>query len=349
MNGRTIATVSRDEGAQPWPLTRPSSARSSTPARRASALRPAPPPAWRPVGVAATQHTLGGRRRRGRLPLRPLARQRHRQRLHPDLGRLGAERRRHRARARVRCRRAGWPASAGSTTRWPRSSATSSPRTSREELGALLPHDRRPQGGRLAVRGRRPDVPLHRRPAGHAHPHRAAQPDQPRLRARHLHRHRERARHDHDDDGLVGRRRAARELARPAHDRFPADGLPPRRGVLVLDLHGAAIWSSSSALFFGGFPTGWTGYAPLQTQAGGRHGFVPGRLRGDRHRHDPRRVQPRRHHHQLPRAGYDLGPAAHLRLGHPGHHGPAHLGHADAWSWPASSESSIAPRRRRSS
>jgi len=23
-----------------------------------------------------------------------------------------------------------------------------------------------------------------------------------------------------------------------------------------------------SALFFGGFPTGWTGYAPLQTQAG---------------------------------------------------------------------------------
>ena len=47
-----------------------------------------------------------------------------------------------------------------------------------------------------------------------------------------------------------------------------------------------------SALFFGGFPTGWTGYAPLQTQADGRDGLVPGRLRRDRHRHDPGRLQP---------------------------------------------------------
>ena len=53
-------------------------------------------------------------------------------------------------------------------------------------------------------------VPLHRRPAGHAHPDRAAEPDQPRLRSRDLHRHRRRARHDHDDDGLLGRDRAAR-------------------------------------------------------------------------------------------------------------------------------------------
>ena len=42
----------------------------------------------------------------------------------------------------------------------------------------------------LAVRGRRAHLPLHRRPAGDADPHRAAQPDQPHLRAGHLHRHR---------------------------------------------------------------------------------------------------------------------------------------------------------------
>ena len=57
-----------------------------------------------------------------------------------------------------------------------------------------------------------------------------------------------------------------------------------------------------SALFFGGFPTGWTGYAPLQTQAARRDGFLSGRLRGHRHRHDPGRLQPGRDHHQLPGA-----------------------------------------------
>ena len=60
----------------------------------------------------------------------------------------------------------------------------------RAELGALLPDDRRPQGRGLPVRRRRAPLPLHRRAARHAHPHRAAEPDQPRLRAGHLHRHR---------------------------------------------------------------------------------------------------------------------------------------------------------------
>ena len=70
-----------------------------------------------------------------------------------------------------------------------------------------------------------------------------------------------------------------------------------------------------SALFFGGFPTGWTGYAPLQTQAAGRNGLLSRRLRGHRDRHDPGRLQPGRHHHQLPGSRHDLEPAAHLRLG----------------------------------
>ena len=85
-----------------------------------------------------------------------------------------------------------------------------------------------------------------------------------------------------------------------------------------------------SALFFGGFPTGWTGYAPLQTQAaGGMDAYLVGFAR-HRDRHDPGRLQPGRHHHQLPGARHDLGPGADLRLGHPGHHRPPHAGHADA-------------------
>ena len=86
--------------------------------------------------------------------------------------------------------------------------ASPPPAVPEQQLGPLLPDDRRPQGGRAAVHGRGAPVPVHRRPAGHGHPHRAAQPDQPRLRARDLHRHGRRARHDHDDDGLVGRGRA---------------------------------------------------------------------------------------------------------------------------------------------
>ena len=81
------------------------------------------------------------------------------------------------------------------------------PRLRVDELDPVFPVHRRPQGGRAAVRDRRPGLPLHRRPAGHGHPDRAPLPDQPRLRPRHLHRGRQRARHGHDDDGHLGRRR----------------------------------------------------------------------------------------------------------------------------------------------
>ena len=90
--------------------------------------------------------------------------------------------------------------------------------------------------------------------------------------------HRRRARHDHDDDGLVGRRRAARQLPRPTHDREPPHRVPPGRGRLVLGVR-AGYFVILTALPLGGFPTGWTGYAPLQTQGCRGHGLVPDRLR----------------------------------------------------------------------
>ena len=77
-----------------------------------------------------------------------------------------------------------------------------------------------------------------------------------------------------------------------------------------------------SALFFGGFPTGWTGYAPLQTQAsGGMDAYLVGFavigigmiLAGFNLACD---------HHQLPGTRHDLESAADLRLGHSGHAAP---------------------------
>ena len=57
-----------------------------------------------------------------------------------------------------------------------------------------------------------------------------------------------------------------------------------------------------SALFYGGFPTGWTGYAPLQTQAGvGMTSYLVGfAVIGLGMM--TRRVQPAGDHHQLPGA-----------------------------------------------
>ncbi len=60
-----------------------------------------------------------------------------------------------------------------------------------------------------------------------------------------------------------------------------------------------------------------------------RDGLLSGRLRGHRDRHDPGRLQHCVHHHQLPRAGHDMEPGAHLRLGRPGDDGTAHPGDAD--------------------
>ena len=85
-----------------------------------------------------------------------------------------------------------------------------------------------------------------------------------------------------------------------------------------------------TALPLGGFPTGWTGYAPLQTQgAGGMDSYLVG-FGGDRHGHDPGRVQPGGHHHPLPGPGNDLGTDPHLRVVDPGHLRPADPGHSDA-------------------
>ena len=47
----------------------------------------------------------------------------------------------------------------------------------------------------------------------------------------------------------------------------PADGFPPCRGRLAVGLQ-RRYFVILAALPLGGFPTGWTGYAPLQTQAG---------------------------------------------------------------------------------
>ena len=48
----------------------------------------------------------------------------------------------------------------------------------------------------------------------------------------------------------------------------PPHGLSPGGGLLLLDLHGR-VPGHPHRPPLGGFPTGWTGYAPLQTQASG--------------------------------------------------------------------------------
>ena len=276
--------------------------------------------------LAAAAPAVGDRRRRPRLPDRPLARQRHRQRVQPGAIER-AERRGDRARPLPRRRRlddrhrrnalsAGQVGRAGAGTG-----------AARKELGPLLPDDRGPQGRRLAVRGRSAHLPLHRRAAGDADPHRAAQSHHPHLRAGHLHRDRERARHDHDDDGLLGRGRTARQLARPADDRLASHGLPAGRGVLLLDLHGRLPGHPERTLLWR-VPDRLDRVRTPADPGGGRDGLLSGRLRGDRDRHDPGRVQPGGHHHQLPGTGNDLGTPAHLRLGHPRHHRTAHPRHA---------------------
>ena len=102
-------------------------------------------------------------------------------------------------------------------------------------------------------------------------------------------------------NGLVPLMIGARRMAYPRAPS-PSRSGSSWRGYLVI----------VSALFFGGFPTGWTWLRRSAVDAGipARHGFVPGRVCRDRHRHDPRRLQPRCHHRQLPGAGHDLGQAS---------------------------------------
>ena len=255
--------------------------------------------------MAAPEHPVGHRRRSGGLSHRPLAGQRHRKWLHAGTGHR-SERRRHRPRAVVgrgrmdgRHRCTELPAGQGPRVR-------ALPTAAREELGALFPHDRRSQGRRLAVHRRGPPVPVHRWAPGDAHPHGAAQSDEPRVRAGHLHRNRRRARHDHDDDGLLGGRRAAGELADPAHDRLTAHGLSPRRGLLVLDLHGGLSGHPECALLRR-VSDRVDRLRPPADAGNGGDGRVPGGLRRHRDRHDHGRLQPGGHDHQLPSSRHDAG------------------------------------------
>ena len=146
----------------------------------------------------------------------------------------------------------------------------------------------------------------------------------------------------------LDRRGSPRELARAPHDRRATHGLPAGRGGFSFWIFMAGYVVILTALSLGGFPTGWTGYAPLQTQAAGGHGLVPRRLRGHRHRHDLRRLQHCGDDHQLPGARHDLEPGTDLRLVDARHARPA-----DAWrprcsSWRGSSACSTGPPRPRS-
>ena len=189
-----------------------------------------------PFALASAEHPVGHRRCRCWLSDRPLVGECHRQRLRAGPGH-GSERRRYGSRSHPRRNRLDdryrRPELSVGQNRRDRALAA----TSRDELGPLFPHDRRPQGGRVAVRGWCARVSLHRWTLGHAHPHRAPESHQPCLRPGHLHRHSRRARDDHDDDGLLGCHWPSRELADPAHDRLATHGVPPGRSLLILDLH----------------------------------------------------------------------------------------------------------------
>ena len=147
-----------------------------------------------------------------------------------------------------------------------------------------------------------------------ADPHRAAEPDQPRLRARHLHRDRLRARHDHDDDGVLGRRRPARQLARAAHDRLAPHGVPSRRGLLVLDLRGRLPRHPDRPVPRR-LPDRLDGLRPAADPGGGGHGRLPRRLRRHRHRHDRAGFNLAATIINYRAPGHDLEPGADLRLG----------------------------------
>ena len=88
----------------------------------------------------------------------------------------------------------------------------------------------------------------------------------PRSSARPVPLDRRHTRLDDDGDDDLGDPGAVRELLRADHDRRAADGVPPHRA-LTFWLLMAAGFILMSTIFFGGFPTGWTGYEPLNDQA----------------------------------------------------------------------------------
>ncbi len=89
----------------------------------------------------------------------------------------------------------------------------------------------------------------------------------------------------------------------------------PRIEALTFWLLMAAGAILTTTIFFGGFPTGWTGYAPLNDQANAGHGRVHRLLRARRHLDDAARPEHDRDDRDDARAGADVDAAADLRAG----------------------------------
>ena len=89
----------------------------------------------------------------------------------------------------------------------------------------------------------------------------------------------------------------------------------PRIEALTFWLLMAAGAILTTTIFFGGFPTGWTGYQPLNDQANVRHGLVHRLLRARRHVDAPARHEHDRDGGDDARAGPDVDAAADVRLG----------------------------------
>ena len=81
----------------------------------------------------------------------------------------------------------------------------------------------------------------------------------------------------------------------------------PRLEALSFWLTPCAYVILLSSFLLGGFPTGWTGYAPLSDPGGRGHGRVRVRVRPDRRLDHPGRLQHHRHDHLLPGARHDAG------------------------------------------
>ena len=94
----------------------------------------------------------------------------------------------------------------------------------------------------------------------------------------------------------------ARRMAFPRLEALSFWVVPPAAVILA------------AATFWGGFPTGWTGYPPLSEQAG-RGWTLHRRVHADRASRCALRREHARHHHRSACPGNDLDAAADLRLG----------------------------------